>query len=445
MRQKEPRLIIFLKFILFSCFIVISLFIGFYKFSRQSLTVVVHTDKGTLESVYEADYIKDLLVLDEDGNPVESEKDNNEVLIDIEWVSLGASELKEIDIYRYFKSIIISKINSSNIWDYGYIDEHGVHFNKAGVEHLYDYTRSMLLERLILEEMLVTVFLLLWILINAVKEKLDLLSRNNHGPIYEITNFVKNLRRYKKYIFFAAKADLNAEVANSYLNRLWWILEPFCNMIVYVIVFGHVLGNNIERYSTYVFSALIMWNFFSHVINYSVKCVRSNRDIVTKIYVPKYILLQTNMVLNFIKLMFSMAVLIIMLCIFHVPISWTIIWLIPSYLLMLLLVFGIGMIFLHYGVFIDDLAYAVNILLSMLMFMSGIFYDVITSLSEPLNHILMCINPVVIFVDTMRGALLYNRVANIPLIGIWTVLSLLIGYIGIHIVNKNENGYVKVI
>ena len=57
----------------------------------------------------------------------------------------------------------------------------------------------------------------------------------------------------------------------------------------------------------------------------------------------------------------------------------------------------------------------------------------------------MCINPVVIFVDTMRGALLYNRIANIPLIGIWTVLSLLIGYIGIHIVNKNENGYVKVI
>lgn len=180
-------------------------------------------------------------------------------------------------------------------------------------------------------------------------------------------------------------------------------------------------------------------------MNYSVKCVRNNRDIVTKIYVPKYILLLTNMVLNFIKLLFSFAVLIVMLCIFHVPISWTVIWLIPSYLLMLLLAFGIGMIFLHYGVFVDDLGYAVNILLSMLMFLSGIFYDVITSLSEPLNHMLMCINPVVIFVDTMRGALLYNRIANIPLIGIWTVLSLLIGYIGIHIVNKNENGYVKVI
>ena len=103
------------------------------------------------------------------------------------------------------------------------------------------------------------------------------------------------------------------------------------------------------------------------------------------------------------------------------------------------------MIFLHYGVFVDDLSYAVGILLNLLMFLSGMFYDVVTALPEPLNHILMCINPVVVFIDTMRNALLYNKITNIPLILMWMILGLLISYIGIHIVNKNENGYVKVI
>ena len=298
---------------------------------------------------------------------------------------------------------------------------------------------------MIFAEALVAFGILCWIMLNAAMEKLDINSRDNHGPIYEVGMFARNLKKYTQYIVYAAKADLKAEVANSYLNRLWWILEPFCNMLVYVIVFGHIMGNNIESYATFVFSALIMWNYFSHIINYSVKCVRNNRDIVTKIYVPKYILLLTNMVLNFIKMLFSLVVLLVMLLIFKIEIHWAILYIIPCYALMLLISFALGMVFLHYGVFIDDLAYAVGILLNMLMFLSGVFYEVITSLSEPLNQMLMCLNPVAMFIDSMRNALLYNRIVNVPLIVIWIILSLLIAYVGIHIVNKNENGYVKVI
>ena len=134
MSRKDPKLIMYLKFILIGSFILISLFIGLYKFPRHSLTLIVQTDKGAIESVFDAGYIKDILDLDEEGNPVESDKENGEVNIDIEWSSLGARELKEIYIYRYFKSIVISKINNSNIWDYGYIDSYGIHFNRVGYE-----------------------------------------------------------------------------------------------------------------------------------------------------------------------------------------------------------------------------------------------------------------------------------------------------------------------
>ena len=63
----------------------------------------------------------------------------------------------------------------------------------------------------------------------------------------------------------------------------------------------------------------------------------------------------------------------------------------------------------------------------------------------PLNGLLLCMNPVAMFTDTMRSALLGNEVQNVPLIILWLVLAMFLSYIGIHIVNKNENGYVKVI
>lgn len=443
-KNKFPIIKILKALLIIAC-LTGGLFIGFYPFPRQDLTLNIYTDEGSMSIRLAKDDIRDLLIIDENREPVVSENPDEQASLFIDWSSTGASELKEIDICRKYGSIIISKITTDTMWKYGIVNENGITLNQNGVEYLYEYTTSFLVERMIYAEVLVGVVIFLWILLNALKERIDSDNRDNHGPIYEISFFFKNLKKYRKYMVYAAKADLKAEVANSYLNRLWWILEPFCNMLVYVVVFGKVMGNNIEKYATFVFSALLMWNFFSHIVNYSVKCVRNNRDIVTKIYVPKYVLLLTNMILNFIKLLFSMMVLVVMLFIFKVQINWTILWLIPAYVLMFILAFGIGMIFLHYGVFVDDLSYAVGILLNLLMFLSGMFYDVVTALSEPLNYVLMCANPVVVFVNSMRNALLYNKITNVPLVLVWMVLAILLSYIGIHIVNKNENGYVKVI
>lgn len=310
---------------------------------------------------------------------------------------------------------------------------------------LKNLSRSLLQERLIAAGFFACLMTILFIMINVFEERLSDTARNNHSFVFEVKKFFSQLRRYKNYMVYSARADLNAEVANSYLNRLWWLLEPFFNMMVYVVIFGRVMGNSVQNYATFVFSALLMWNYFSKILNFSVKLVRNSRDIVTKVYVPKFVLLLSNMFLNFFKLIFSMSVLIVMLAVFRVHVGFNVVWILPAYALMILLSFGAGMVLLHYGVFIDDLAYAIGILLNMLMFLSGVFYNVMTTLPEPLNVLMMTVNPVALFIDVMRNALLLNRAADLPLLGLWLFVSLLLCYAGVHIVYKNENSYVKII
>lgn len=419
--------------------------IAVFPFPSRNLRLRFITDNGEYEILASVDEI------------------NEYRLQNLDFIQANEMKIRELRIYGSIKSMYLEKIGYSQLA--GYIAEtkegemhwgedgllfsgiDGIHLRmEEGFHDLLERTsRSFLMERIILAEFFAVIIALCFIVVKVIEEKTEIGSHDNHSPIYEMKKFVGDIRKYWQYTVYAAKTDLKAEVANSYLNRLWWLLEPFFNMLVYVLVFGKVMGNSIQNYATFVFSALLMWNFFSKTINYSVKLVRNNKDIVTKVYLPKFILLISNMILNMFKLFFSLTVLAVMMIIFKVQIGFSILWVLPAYTVMILLAFGAGMIFLHFGVYVDDLSYAVSILLNMLMFLSGIFYEVMTTLPKPLNTVLMCVNPVAIFVDTMRNALLYNELTNLPLIGVWFLISVIMCCIGVHIVYKNENSYVKVV
>lgn len=63
--------------------------------------------------------------------------------------------------------------------------------------------------------------------------------------------FFKDLKKYWNYIIYTTKAELKAEIINSYLGFLWLIIEPLCFMLIYtfiaVIVFK---SSNIVLYNS---------------------------------------------------------------------------------------------------------------------------------------------------------------------------------------------------
>lgn len=257
--------------------------------------------------------------------------------------------------------------------------------------------------------------------------------------------FINDIKKYYKYAVYAAKAELKSEVAGSYLGWLWWFLEPACFMLVYAFVVMVVFNAKEDYMLAFVFVGNTIWTFFNKTLTVSVKAVQANKNIVSKVYIPKYVLVIVKLFVNFFKMTVAFGLVAILMILYKVPITFTIIEIIPIIITLTLFSFGIGTIFAHFGVFIEDLSNIVNILLRLVFYLSGIFYSVTKRIPAPYGKILGTANPIAFFIEQSRGVLLYGISCDWIFLGVWFVISVILCIIGIKTIYKYENSYVKVI
>ncbi len=257
--------------------------------------------------------------------------------------------------------------------------------------------------------------------------------------------FVRDIRKYWPYAVHSARASLKAEVAGSYLNWLWWILNPISFMIIYTLIFGVIFQASEPFFPIYVFIGLTMWDFFSRVVTHSVRMVKNNKNIVSKVYIPKFILILSDMIVNAIKMGISFGVVAVMMIVYRTPLTWDTLFIVPVLLGMFMLTFAVGNLVMHFGVYIQDLPNIINIVLRLVFYCTGIFYDIEKRIPVPYNYWVLRINPMAAYITQARYALLYGRITHWGLLYAWIGLALLLAVLSVRVVYKNENGYVKVI
>ncbi|MBQ7817711.1 MAG: ABC transporter permease [Oscillospiraceae bacterium] len=259
-----------------------------------------------------------------------------------------------------------------------------------------------------------------------------------------INRFFTDLRKYFSFSVVSAKSQLKTEVASSYLNWIWWILDPLCFMLIYTFVFGYVFQSREQYFPVFIFVGLSMWDFFNHTLKSSVKIVKRNKSVVSRVYFPKYILIVTELLADAFKMAISFGIVVLMMIFFKVPISWNVLFFIPIVATLMLFTFGCSCIVMHFGVYVEDLANVVNIVLRFLFYLTGIFYNVkakIPHIGVYLNEF----NPLASLISAMRDCLIYCRTPDLRFLGIWFAVSVLLTVCGVALVYKEENSYLKAV
>lgn len=259
-----------------------------------------------------------------------------------------------------------------------------------------------------------------------------------------IIRFMKDIKKYLPFSIISAQSQLKSEVANSYLNWIWWILDPVCFMLIYTFMFGYVFNAKETYFPIFIFIGLSMWDFFNRTMNNSVKLIKNNKSIVSKVYIPKYFLLLTKLWVNGFKMMVSFGVVAVMMVVCRVPISLNILYFIPIIITLAIFTFGCAVHLMHFGVYVEDLANVVAIVLRFVFYLTGIFYNIEKRIPEwgaTLNRY----NPLAYLITAMRGCMIYESAPDLSLLLLWLTAGIIISAFGIRRIYREENSYVKVI
>jgi ABC-type polysaccharide/polyol phosphate export permease len=100
-------------------------------------------------------------------------------------------------------------------------------------------------------------------------------------------------------IVVLAQKDFKVRYRNSILGFLWSLLNPLAYMVILTLVFSLLLRVNIPNFPAWILIGLMVWRFFSIGTSQSLFSIIGNPSLVSKVYIPRYMIVLSNNIANF--------------------------------------------------------------------------------------------------------------------------------------------------
>src|SRR5690625_5037224 len=107
-----------------------------------------------------------------------------------------------------------------------------------------------------------------------------------------LREYLQQIWRFRQFTYFMSTSRAYAQNQNSYLGQLWAIITPILNALVYVIVFGLVLGTGrgLDNVVAFIVVGIFMFRFFQQSVIAGGKSVSERLQLVRSLHFPRAIL-----------------------------------------------------------------------------------------------------------------------------------------------------------
>ncbi len=179
--------------------------------------------------------------------------------------------------------------------------------------------------------------------------------------------------QYRELIRNLTMAELKNRYQNTSLGFFWSILNPFLFAMVLWFVFRNLFRQE-ENFAANLLVGIVAWRFFSIGTNSSLYSIVGKPSLVTKVFIPRQILVLSNALSILISSFLEFLVLLPIIFILNKYMPATVFLFPIIHLIFFWLIFGGGLLLSALFVYFRDLNQIWEVLINALFFCSPIIY-----------------------------------------------------------------------
>jgi lipopolysaccharide transport system permease protein len=256
---------------------------------------------------------------------------------------------------------------------------------------------------------------------------------------------------YRELIVGLTRREIFGRYRGSYFGILWSFLTPLITLSVYLLVFGFVFksrfGYTAQESATdfglALFCGLNLFNMFAEVLTRSSGLILQHPNYVKKVVFPLEIIPISATGSALFHCLMAYVPMIALLVIFHTAVPFSALF-IPVYLLPLtILALGVSWGVAALGVFIRDLQLFLTSVVTVLMFLSAVFYPLQAVPSQ--LRIWIYLNPLAGFLDSARKSIVWGMAPDWMAYFVffaWAISALFLGYL---VFSRSKRAFADVI
>ena len=266
------------------------------------------------------------------------------------------------------------------------------------------------------------------------------------SPVFLLSSLYRNRGLLKSLIV----REISGRYRGSVMGLMWSFFNPVLMLTVYTFVFSVVFkarwvggSDSKTEFALVLFAGLIFFNLFAECINRAPSLILNNVNYVKKVVFPLELLPVVILGSAIFHFLISALVWLIFFCIFFgiPPIT---ILLLPLVLIpFALITLGFSWLLASLGVFIRDITQMISVLITILMFLSPIFYPI--SALPPQYQVIMKINPITLVVEQARDVMIFARPFDVTSWLIQLLLACGIAWLGLAWFQKTRKGFADVL
>jgi len=212
-------------------------------------------------------------------------------------------------------------------------------------------------------------------------------------------------------------------------------------MAIISLIFSQIFKRSIENFPIYYLTGNILWQLFTGATNSAMTTLVDNKSLLIKVKFPMQIFILARVYTALVNLGYSLVAYVVMLFVFNVTPSWTILF--SPVIIFLILIFSLGVSYILATayVFFGDVKHLYSIILTLWMYLSAIFYPV--DQLKGFIYTAIINNPIFNYIDSLRKVIMQGQlptVSDMIRMVLWAVLVYIIGQ---HIFNKHKNGIMQ--